>query len=143
MFDLARLLSEGVVGQLRFGSSRKQVEELLGSAEGNHQFGGVLIEKHGAFQLHYARDQLFCVNWLLDEHDQPPFTFNGDYPKPDTSLYDFLNTCDEYATQWSVEQSLSFDRQLAIRTSTKVVAIFDLDFREIQRVIVTDHHYAP
>ena len=142
MPEITNLLMNGSLDPLSFGLSRTEVEFSLGKAEGDYEYEGVHIEKRGPFQLHYEKGQLFSVNWLLSDQGELPIAITGNHPKTTTTLEQFLDFCNEGAIPWTIDQSQSFDRQLAIRTCPNVVAIFDLDFREMQRIIVTGNHAA-
>jgi len=137
MADITRLLKDGAIDPLAFGLSRADVESALGKADGECESEGILIEKRGAFQLYYSENRLSCVNWSLSGDGEVPITITGTRPKTTTTLNQFLDTCDHEAIPWAIDQGQSFDRQLALRMSSKVVVFFDLDFREMQKIVVT------
>jgi len=138
MVGIDKFLSDGQIDPLSFGMSRDEVELALGKAEGEYEYEDVTIEKRGALQLHYSNNSLFSIIWSVCDDDDLPIEINGKCPTKTTTINQFLDACDENAIPWKIEQSQSFDRQLAIRTSSKVVVFFDLDFREFQRIVVTD-----
>jgi hypothetical protein len=137
MTTLKKLLSEGNVSPLAALMSRSDVFDILGPCDGHYEYGISRAEKRGMFQFIFQHERLLKVDWVLGDNGTSAFEVTENCLNTTTTLTDFIRYCDENEVPWRIEQELSFDRQLAIRTCRSVIVIFDLDQRELQRISVT------
>ncbi|TWT29633.1 hypothetical protein [Blastopirellula retiformator] len=139
MPEMSLILQEGDIDPLALGMPQDVVKSILGNAEGVYESDDTTIEKRGPFQLRFEDGKLQAVTWLLLSAEDSPFKIAGNDKgslTKHTSLYNFLDYCEDQGISWAIENSQSFDRQLAIRTCGKVVIIFDLDAQELQRIVI-------
>ncbi|PQO47921.1 hypothetical protein [Blastopirellula marina] len=137
MFQLVDLLQHGDISPLSFGANRQFAAQALGDPEGEYVSGDTVVEKRGPIQLTFSGDQLHIWSWLLLDPTPPPIDFAGQLPTSATSLNLFLDLCDQLAVAWRIEEKLTFNRQLTIRTCDRLLAFFDLDARDLQKIIVS------
>jgi hypothetical protein len=137
MPSLSTLLSTGSLDTISIGNSREMVRLAIGECEGDYEYQGTIVEKRGVTQFTYRGDKLLSVAWNLAESDKP-FFGQVDYDRicKTTTPYEFFDYCDAVGISWSIEPALTFDRQLCVRTGEQVVVLFDLDPREIQKVVI-------
>jgi hypothetical protein len=136
MPTLKQLISIGETSPLNKAMSRDEVCEVLGDCEGHYDYGDTTTEKRGPFQLVFQAKRLSKVEWFLSDDGTTTYEITDGGLTTTTTVNEFLDYCDREGIPWSIESSLSFDRQLAIRTCKSVFVIFDLDQRELQKVSV-------
>jgi len=132
-----QLLSSGTIDPLTFGMSRDEATLTLGPSDGHYEHERMTVQKYGQVQLQFDNDNLVQLDWLVDSKFESAFRILDVTFSRKTSVADFLQLCDDAGIAWSIEVKLTYDRQLTIRTCGKVVVIFDLDHRELQKVSVT------
>ncbi len=135
--EIEELLRSRAITPLRFLMTRDEVIVAIGEPQGRYEHGTVLIDKYGPFQVHFENNSLTSVVWLLSHSGEAGSVTTRSFPTSSTTIYEFLEYCDGHHIPWSICQRRTFDRQLAIQTCQGVVAVFDLDFRELQKIVVT------
>jgi hypothetical protein len=136
--ETVNFLTKATFKQIKLGDSRERVEDILGPSEGECKSNDAIIEKRGCMQFTYTADRLDTIACVMPGKE-PPFFLIGDNSQLSSKLsfYDFLDFCDDHSVPWRVSQKWSFDRQLCIQVSQKVVVYFDLHNRELQKIIIS------
>lgn len=136
MPTLRRLLANGDISPLKMSMSSIEAHSVIGPYDGIYECDEIIIEKHGPFQLEFCNGKLSSMKWILANDGHSDFQVTECMLDVATTVETFLDYCDELAIPWTLEQAMTFDRQLAFRTSEEVVVIFDLDRRELQCIVV-------
>ncbi len=136
MPTLKQLLADGAIDPLAWSMTPDEVRLLIGACEGMYDYHGTTTEKHGQFQLTFETARLVRLDWIVGDTGHTRFKVTEGCVKPTTTPSEFLDYCDDAEIPWTIASELSFDRQLGIRTCDAVVAVFDLDQRELQRISI-------
>jgi hypothetical protein len=136
MPTLKHFLATGDIRPLALSMSSDEARSAIGSYEGIYVRDDWTIEKHGQFQLQFEHGKLVTLDWMIGDHGDSGFQVTESSLKTTTTLEEFLQYCDEAEMPWVIDERLTFDRQLTIRTCGLVVVFFDLDRRKLQRISV-------
>lgn len=132
----SKLIANGDIEPLKAGISRTEAQLILGDPDGCLKQGYIVIDKYGDIQIQYNNDKLRHLRWNVAMPFESFFPLTRTTLTQKTTVIEFLEYCDRLEVCWEIDESLTFDRQLTIRTCNAVVVVFDLDRRELSSVIV-------
>lgn len=134
---LRQFLTTGELAGVRLGMTAHEASERLGHIQEVAEFSGGKILRFGYLQLTFRSDALtmIAVTCLPTAGQWPRIEFQP--PASSIDLYGFLSDLDSEAVEWSINPKMTFDRSLCLRAGSADV-YFDLDRRELQKLIVTD-----
>lgn len=138
---IGEFLLTGQFGPLCIGAPAQGIVDLLGEAPSLglvRKSTTAQVWKFGPVEMTVISDTVQGIKLCcFDPPNQLPQALGGfDLPGPETTLYEMIGLLNDIQANWTVFSKYTFDRQLCIRASSSVLALFDLDHLELQQLRV-------
>lgn len=131
---LDKILKLGTFESLNFDDLLPSVIKVLGVPDGQFRFEASEVLKYGDLQLFFESGLLVKII-LSFVH---PVVIRSNHACVEISskstVEEFIDVCDALEVSWSINQTLTFDRQLCLSTNARTNVFFDLDRRELSRI---------